>query len=206
MFSGLFEIHITVEPENNYIKLWYFCKIYEFKLLFAVYSNEESINNQYMLSKYSNKDSYDEIIYKMETICDLLEFHKIKIIRKKIEIIGINEFIPQSDNDYLSLKKVYDFSIYYFEFHIKIIGDYYKCLDLIKSYKNCNISVNLCSSSKEIILTVRSYSGFISASKYKNLIFNYLKEKGIKFIDCLQQEFVIYDTNLELDNSWISKL
>ena len=56
--DGLFEIHITVNPHDNYVELLQFVKKYErikgMKLIHAV-SREK--NNQYMIAYFTNKRS-----------------------------------------------------------------------------------------------------------------------------------------------------
>src|ERR1700681_3204676 len=54
-FNGVFEVHITVDPESNYVKLIDYIgnsKHHSMKIVYAVSTQK---NNQYMLSYFTRK-------------------------------------------------------------------------------------------------------------------------------------------------------
>ena len=66
------------------------------------------------------------------------------------------------------------------------------------------MSVNLCSSSRKPLITIRKYDmGKDEAMEQKNLILDNLKQQGFKFEDQLQEEFSVYDDFSSVDNGWL---
>jgi hypothetical protein len=214
--NGIFEIHVTIDPENNYFKLVNFIKRFEkekgFKIVFAISS---VANNQYMLSHFTRKTDEQEAINSANQIAADLTEEGIKVLRVKVE--GHNaKGTPQTNKDYIEVEK-YLTQKYnnkcgkpYFEFHVKVADhknrtDYFKNLEeAVRQYNGVAISYNLCSSNRKPLLTIRVYnSGFITAQQYKDKVMNELKDIGYIFEDNLQQEFSLYDTNSELDKNWL---
>lgn len=214
--DGVFEIHITIDPENNYVKLLQFVKkmskTTNLKIVFAV---SEVKNNQLMISHFTRKNSEKEAILTAKKFeSDMVAFG-IKVLRVKIESHNTGS-IPLTKKDYQNfyeyLKTKYEDSCGkpYFEFHVKIGNntineDYLQSLQTdIKNYKGVAVSYNFCSSNCKPLLTIRVYDeGYQMSQKYKDNILDSLKLKGYIFEDKIQTEFSVYDTNENLDNGWL---
>lgn len=201
-FSGLFEIHLTVESDN-YIELWKIARKNNYKLIHAV----SKYGNQYMISKFSNRNSLEEILQKTDEVKKTLV--SLNIIRTKIEMYPGSTGIPETCEEYKELSEKLSDDEYsdtiYFEFHLKVDGgDYEELNEICKKSSTARskifISVNLCSKDKDIILTIRTFNGRKKAIEVKNNFLNKLKELGYKFKDKIQEEFCIHDDNLDLDN------
>lgn len=102
-FSGLVEIHITIDPQSNYIPLWKFTRENECKLIYAC-SEDGQNPNQYMISKFTNKNSLDEMMEKIRILEDKLTTDKIHILRSKIELMVSSEGVPKTEEDYQKVK------------------------------------------------------------------------------------------------------
>lgn len=214
--DGVFEIHITVDPENNYVKLMKYVnkmnKTTNMKIVFAV-SNVK--NNQLMISHFTRKDDEKEVIQIAKHFENQMTTYGLKVVRVKIECHNtIKMPLTKIDYDniykYLSNKYENCCGKPYFEFHIKIGNNinneqYLETLeDDIKSYSNVAISYNIYSNNCKPLLTIRIYdNGYQYAQKYKDKILNDMKSKGYVFDDKIQSEFSIYDTNESLDNGWL---
>jgi hypothetical protein len=212
--NGIFEIHITVHPKNDYTKLLKYVNDRKherkFKLVFAV----SGTNNQYMLSYFTRKDNEDVAIKSAKDTAKDLEKNDISVARIKVECHDVSN-LPVTDNEYEEMKN-YLIQKYnnkcgkpYFEFHCKISTNYYIDLDeleqVVKCYDKCAISYNLCGFSKNPILTIRIYDvGFANAEKCKDTIMNGLKKSGYIFEDKIQTEFSVFDSNPQLDAGFIT--
>jgi|GEM_PF-6218103 hypothetical protein len=210
--SGTFEIHITIDPKNNYVKLLDFIEARKYQRKFKlVYAVSSAKNNQYMLSYFTHKSDDKLAVNSALDIAKDLEKNNIVVIRVKIEAHDASN-IPTTDRDYralikhLSAKYNHQSSKQYFEFHCKVN---HPELDLeqlerdISNYKATAISYNLCSSNKNPLLTVRVYdAGLTNAIAYKNTVMNHLKRYGYVFEDKIQQEFAVYDSGSTVDDGW----
>ena len=215
--DGVFEIHITIDPENNFVKLLQFAKkmskTTNLKIVFAV---SEVKNNQLMIGHFTRKNTEKEAIQTAKQFeADMIAFG-IKVLRVKIESHNTGT-VPLTKKDYVKfydyLKTKYEGQCGkpYFEFHVKIGNNtinenYMQALENdIKYFKSVAISYNLCSSNCKPLLTVRVYDeGYQMAQKYKDEVLDSLKLKGYVFEDKIQTEFSIYDSNSNLDNGWLN--
>lgn len=214
MFEGLFEVHITIDHQNNFLKLLEFQKKYvQRKGMKLVFAASSICNNQYMISYFTNKKSESIVIE------NALEFKKemgelgIKVLRVKVE--GYNcKGIPYTNTDYQIAKKYIQDNYPnsnnpYFEYHVKMANSNLFTFDQIEEALKCfngnvAMSVNLCSSSKKPLITIRKYDeGRDNALNYKNYVLDYLKERGFKFENQLQEEFSVYDDNSSIDSGWL---
>jgi hypothetical protein len=215
-FDGIFEIHITVDAQNNYVKLLeyidYKKKIRKIKIVHAVSSVG---NNQYMLSYFTRKeDDLFAVESAKATANELLNLYNIKVLRVKVESHNVDG-TPLTLNDYNNVSKYLNVKYNnecnkpYFEFHCKVdfsteFEDIASLESDVKSYNGCAISHNLCSANRKPLLTVRVYDeGFLFAQKYKDKVMNDLKSKHYIFDDKIQQEFSIYDSCPNLDVNWL---
>lgn len=214
--DGIFEYHITVDPQDNYVKLLEYLKEYEkmrgLKVVFAVSSQK---NNQYMLSHFTRKNDDRTAIEGANQIANEMRQFGLKVVRIKVESHGAKG-IPMTKKDYQMFHKYliekYDNAAGqpYYEFHVKVSANksnpaYYEQLEHdIRQFRGVAISYNLCSQTRMPLLTVRVYDeGFILAIKYKDHVIDTLKTLGYVFDDKIQQEFSLYDTCSNLDDGWL---
>lgn len=216
VLNGVFEIHITVDPKDNFVKLLNFVKKYEkTKGMKVVYAVSSVKNNQYMLSYFTRKADDRLAVNSALYIAEELYNDEIEVIRVKVE--GHNVFgTPMTDSEYHSIKE-HLYQKYehmcgkpYFEFHVKVSNNCLKdfCFNVLENdvvkYNNVAISYNMCSSERKPLLTIRVYNkGFLNAQKYKDMVLDELKELGYMFENKIQQEFSIYDSNSVIDSYWL---
>lgn len=125
-FDGVFEIHITVDPELNYVKLLDYVKQHEkqkgMKIVYAVSSKK---NNQYMLSYFTRKTDDQMAVDAANEIASELTTIGVKVLRVKVEghnCIGT----PQTTKDYNVVREYLQNKYHgkagspYFEFHVKV--------------------------------------------------------------------------------------
>lgn len=217
--TNLHEIHITVDHENNYVKLISFVNQYENKYkkkIKIVHAVSNVSNNQYMVSHFVNANKIDAI-NKAKEISNEMKKFGITVLRVKVELRSIIN-MPQDIIQYYQIQNyLHDMfkelsSKCYFEFHLKLKMINNKKLfnidnmeDDVKKYKNVAISYNLCSANMKPLLTIRLYDiGYIEAVNYKNKIVDNMKFLGYEFLEeYCQQEFSIYDDNPHIDNGWL---
>ena len=214
--SGVFEIHVTIDPHNNFVSLLNYVKQYEkmrgMKVVFAVSSAK---NNQYMLSYFTRKDDDKLAVDSANKTAAELRDLGIEVIRVKVE--GHNaEGTPMTTEDY-KLVKSYLQSKYdtcasqpYFEFHVKVSNrenDHlnYDILESdVRKYSGVSISHNLCSADRKPLLTIRVHDdGFLNAQSHKDYVMNDMKKIGYVFGDKIHQEFAVYDSNISTDHGWL---
>lgn len=214
--DGVFEIHITIDPENNYVKLLQFVKkMSKNTNLKIVYAVSEVKNNQLMISHFTRKKSEKDAIQTAKYFESEMCAFGIKVVRVKIESHNTG-CIPLTKKDYEKyceyIKKNYEgvSGKPYFEFHVKVGNNtinenYMECLNKdIKHFTGVAVSYNICSSNCKPLLTVRVYDeGYQMAQKYKDSVLENLKLKGYVFDDKIQTEFSVYDNNSDLDNGWL---
>jgi hypothetical protein len=213
--DGVFEIHITIDPENNYLSLLDYANQYEgMKVVYAISAVK---NNQYMLSYFTRKNDDKLAVEKALHMASELEAQRMNVVRVKVEGHGVNG-TPMSNEDYTRirnyLRKKYNKKCGnpYFEFHVKVSNKKLSYIDLEKHVNILTkdkdqftaVSHNLCSVIKQPLLTIRAYNcGYLDASAYKDFVIDNLKLKGYTFGDKIQQEFSIYDSNSMVDMGWL---
>lgn len=215
--KGVFEVHITVEHKHGYVQLLNYAKKHEkTKGMKVVFAASIKNNNQYMLSYFTRKDDDMIAVENAKKIVSELEHNGINVLRLKVEGHGVIG-TPITTEDYLGvshyLKNKYNGKngVPYFEFHAKVSNNTkfhnfcYENLERDAShYKNVAISHNLCSGTKLPLLTVRVYDvGFLEAQTYKDHVLERMKNLGYIFVDKIQEEFSIYDSNSSLDDGWL---
>lgn len=197
--ANIYEVHITIDPLSNYVKLLSFINEYRKYKLKPVFAVSSIKNNQYMLSYFTSYKNDIDVINNAEQLSIELEKYNIKVLRVKVESHNISKFA----NIKKSELKFYN----YFEFHIKVSksDSYEKLENDVKKYREVAISYNLCSKNLKPLLTIRIYNEeFENALIYRDKIIKELKDKYYEFENKIQQEFSIYDTNIELDKGWLN--
>jgi hypothetical protein len=211
MISGSFEIHITVDAENDYTRLWSFARVHKCKLILACASNG-IWPNQYMISYWTHKSTVEQAVYIAKGLAVIMdkEFN-IKVERVKVEALANSKGVPVTDNEYVTvsdyLQESYD-TIPYFEFHMKIEpkpDQIYE--DLKRDCEECGaaISINMCSTKKVPLVTLRYYGiGRDTADSYLTAFKQKLVVRGYPEPDSIQKEFSCYDNNVFIDADWIN--
>ena len=214
--DGIFEVHITVKHNDNYVKLLEFIKRYEkekgMKLIYAVSSKA---NNQYMISYFTRKDDDKLAVDSANKIAKEMIKEEIEISRIKVESHNTKN-TPQTDENYFQFHKYLEEKYGkscgkpYFEFHVKVNAhktkqSYFKDLEHeCTKFNGVAVSYNICGQNKKPLITIRLYDkGFLNAQHYKDHVIDTLKTIGYTFEDRIQQEFSIYDTNAEQDYGWL---
>ncbi len=216
MFSGLFEVHITVQiSDNNFITLLDFASKYKQKKgMKVVFAASTVGNNQYMVSYFTFQHSEQFAIEKANQFKQELEKDfGIHVLRVKVEGHSATN-IPQTTEVYQQAK-AYIATHYpnsnkpYFEFHAKVSNveqfGYSKLNDFMKLFDgSVAMSINLCSASKKPLITIRKYEvGYQEAKEYKDAVLEQLKKEGLLFEPKLQEEFSVYDDYPQIDKGWL---
>jgi len=217
--ANLHEIHITINNENNFVKLISFVNKYEFtnkKKLKIVYAVSNVSNNQYMISHFINANSMDAI-KKAKQIADEMVDFGIIVLRVKVEQRSTSS-MPQNKTQYYDVQNYLRGNIgeplskCYFEFHLKLKMINNKSMFSIENMekdakinKNVAISYNLCSANMKPLLTIRLYdTGYIEAVNYKDKVISEMENLGYEFLEeYCQQEFSVYDNNSSIDDGWL---
>lgn len=200
--EGLFEIHITVDPDQiDLLRL--FCLDQKLKPILAVASIGKN-PNQLMISKFK-RGTFKEIIQRMDQLQKEMEDFGLKIVRKKIESMAHNKGVPQRINLHFEGKE------YYFEFHLKYAienSKQYREIEKIAIENDCGVSFSAFKENIKALFTIRiaGFCGFENAEKQKNKIIDKLKEKGFHTHDQIQQEFSVFDSNPEYDDGWLKTI
>jgi hypothetical protein len=212
MISGTFEIHITVNAENDYTRLWSFARLHKCKLILAAASNG-IFPNQYMISKWVHKSSLDDAVTKAkEYAAIMIKDFQIKVERVKVEAIANAQGVPVTDEEYATISnylcdKYNNNTTPYFEFHMKVEPKNDETFADMKA--NCEnigaaISINMCSAKKIPLVTLRYYGiGRENAETNLTSFKDKLVKMGYTEPDSIQKEFSCYDDNVSIDKDWI---
>lgn len=208
--NGKFEIHVTVSTESD---LEYFKKTCETSkeiiikpVLIELPYGETA--TQLMTSSSLNGTFFD-VFKDMKLVVAHLEKNDFKVIRKKIELkIENSQGIPQT------LDEMCDFpSSNYFEYHIKVAypegKDLSELAKLAKTYE-AHLSRSALkqladSKVKERFLTLRFYNLPLSETNLRrDLLIENLRTNNWE-VAKIENEYAVYDTNVDIDRGWISK-
>ena len=89
-FDGVFEVHITVDPQNEFVGLLNYVKNHQVsKGMKVVFAASFIKNNQYILSYFTRKDNDKLVVDEANKIAQELEKAKIKVMRVKVEGHGV---------------------------------------------------------------------------------------------------------------------
>ena len=200
LIEGLFEIHITVNPEQIY-ELRIYCLEKNIKPILAC-SETGKNKNHLMISKWKNGNEEEAIQRAKEMAEEMKNEYKLKIERVKVEAIIHNKGIPQNINENENN---------YFEFHLKYSINYRNEIKKIieKFNKNycgmCGLSFSAFKETINLLITLRVNGklGAINAEKLKDELINKLKSENIHTNNEIQKEYAIYDTNIDYDEGWL---
>lgn len=207
--DGVFEIHITVDPVGNFVRLLNYVR--QRKGMKIVFAASHAANNQYMLSHFTRKEDDALAVECANRMAAELGAAGVRVLRVKVE--GHNaKGTPFTTADYVAFEKYLNVKYEgkagkpYFEFHAKVADnvDSEELERCVKQFEGVAVSYNLCGTTKKPLLTIRVYgTGFMNAQQYKDTVMNCMKAQGYKFEDNIQQEFSVYDSNPGLDKGWL---
>lgn len=203
--NGIFEVHITVKCDTNDEMNFFLecCNKNNVKPIIIQLSNGENAQ-QVMTSSFITGLYKDEILYKTKALVNKLFANTVlqnKIVRVKIESLARNNGVPVLDNDEEDK---------YFEFHYKIViksdDEYNFIKKFVKDY-DARISSNAFKHNQEnnvkhYFITKRVHSsGQEYAMKQHFLLNEALSNNGFTPLKS-EAEFVVFDSNYNLDNGW----
>lgn len=205
-FTGEFETHITVNLNNNIDgieRLHGWCIDRNLKFLHILLDRGVS-RSQPMLTRHGRGNFADELKI-ANSLSQELTAEKFPVVRIKIEAAPGNQDVPQSDVE--ALAHPID---RYFEHHVKLLLEFSTDilpLQEIARQHSAHLSRNAVQirldGCQERFVTQRCMGvGRIEAKKQLQLLLDAIESCGYGSID-LEQEFVIYDSNLALDLGWI---
>jgi hypothetical protein len=212
-FTGEFETHITVAIDNfggakqiNEIceELQQWCIKHHLKFLHILL--DQGVNqSQPMLTRRGMGKAIDEL-EKAKKISQALAFAGFSVTRIKIEAAPWSQGIPRSNAEVLNCS-----TDQYFEHHIRLLLSPKTDLQHLKNIAqehSAHISRNALKirqdNYQERFITQRCIAmGQVEANHQLEILSDAIKE--YKIIN-QEQEFVIYDNNLDLDHGWIKLL
>jgi hypothetical protein len=228
--SGLFEIHISVQPWQIW-KLRNFCNMYnECKFGCSEHSkskmkpilacgNTGDNQNQLMIGLFMHGSNHRNVILEAEKIAIMMTGFEINIDRIKVEACAGNEGVPVNHNRVLTNPGNY------FEFHLKsnahqlqwneITGKLVKltsdaCEKTIEtiatlSYVQVGASFSAFHDNPKLIVTIRmsAVNGRAAADELLENFLSTATSYNYQFHSGIQREFSVYDNNPEYDNRWL---
>ena len=201
--KGIFEIHITIQCDGDSDMSLFLerCRLHNINPIIIELSNGDYVK-QVMTSSFIVGQYKDEIMEKTKaTVRKLFENTVLydKIVRVKVESLARNPGVPLDSNDEVDK---------YFEFHYKIVikdaEDYDKVRNMIKPFGgrlSRNAFKNL-ETNKHYFITKRVHNGgqIRALAEYKELN-DVLCAGGYAPIKS-EAEFVVFDSNYNLDSGW----
>lgn len=198
--EGLHEIHISTDPEHIAL-LRLYCKDRKIKPILAV-SLSGDYRNQLMISKFTNGTAL-EVIDKAFIIKKDMENYGLKVFRVKVEAMMNNKGCPKEDEKPIRMED-------YWEFHLKLDIDNsteLKKLQNVAKKHGCGISYNVFKRELEPLITLRVYNrSYNQAMKLKAYLIEDIKLAGFVCNNGIQQEFSIFDTNIDMDKNWLPSI
>ena len=200
MITGIFEVHLITKPEYQPALFGYITNLKENKNLIrprptcahALYGDYPI---QPMLTFMINGSSemVTSVVKEIETD---MQNKNIPIIRTKIESMAHNKgVIDKCYNDH------------YFEFHFKVkinsTKEWNKLVELIVPYGG-HLFYNPYSKTLDPIMTIRSYDSLTELENIYSLLVKILEDNNFYIIE-LEQEYSVYDSNVDLDKNWLFK-
>ncbi len=204
-FTGELETHLTIclSKTKTVAELQEWGKVYDLKCLHIILDRGD-VSSQPMLTRRASGKLTDEIGTALR-LKELLIADGFQVIRIKIEAAPWNEDVPRSSAEIInpSTEK-------YFEKHIRILinsqAEHTELLETVKRHA-AHLSRNALRQDsegfEERFVTQRNWSIGYSESRQKlNELLQEIRALNYPVID-VEEEYVIYDTNLKIDAGWI---
>lgn len=204
-FTGPFETHITVSVKDldEVEKLHQWSADRGLKCL-HILLDRGTTPSQPMLTRWGEGSLTDEL-ERVKELCHVLQAEGFSVVRIKTEVAADHPGVPQNKNEAMNYT-----ADRYFEHHIKVLVPPLTSLSpLIKTVEPycAHLSRNalkMCQDeSQERFVTQRcSGVGRREAQKQLKHLLQAIADLNTPIID-IEQEFVVYDSNFELDRDWI---
>jgi hypothetical protein len=208
-FTGEFETHITVSLDNNLDRidrLQQWCSDRDLKFLHILLDRGVS-TSQPMLTRRGRGDFAGEFKIANE-LSQALAAEGFSIVRIKIEAAPWNQGVPQLDAEAIA-----HHANRYFEHHVKLsiesTTDLLPLRELAQQH-SAHLSRNALQTRSDVLqerfVTQRCMGvGRSKAKKQLQILVDSIESLGYHPID-IEAEFVVYDSNIELDIGWIQAL
>jgi hypothetical protein len=199
--SGVFEIHISVDPVQI-TKLRLFTMKNKMKPILAVAQHGQH-PNQLMISKWTT-GTVLEAVSRAKEIADQLKDDGLDVVRVKVEAMAHNKGVPQEPNGDADPS-------HYFEFHIKIPIEEHRSwqeLEDLAAASRCAVSFNAFKDTVAALVTMRvsASRGYREAETMKDSLLAALKGGGFVAGGEVQKEFSVFDSLPEYDAGWLPTL
>lgn len=206
-FSGELETHLTVSLKGteSIRELQKLAEIHNLKCLHIILERGDT-TSQPMLT-WRAQGGLTSQTEKAQNLKEIISAAGFPVIRTKIEAAPWNEDVPQTESE---LQKQSDGR--YFESHIRILLDLQaknRRIKEIAERHSAHFSRNAFrepqNGFEERFVTQRNWNVWYSESNRKlNDLLNEIKNSGYTVID-VEEEFVVFDSNLEIDRGWIKE-
>jgi hypothetical protein len=207
-FSGEFETHITVNlnsvDEINILQKWGMERGFKF---LHILLDRGLTASQPMLTRRGSGNFKDELKIAVDS-CQKLQTEGFSAVRIKIETPPWNQGVPQSN---IKAKNLPDDR--YFEHHIKLLlepsADLATLTEIAEQHA-AHLSRNALQTrndgNREQFITQRcKFVGHLEAGQRLQKLLEAIASLGHRAID-VEEEFVVYDSNLKVDDGWILDL
>ncbi|WP_315791272.1 hypothetical protein [Fischerella sp. JS2] len=205
-YTGTFEAHITVNAPNlsDRKKFSHFCQALSVKCI-LIELPQGVMRSQPMTASHHH-GRLKNVLTDVQGLVQKLLDAGFEVARIKIEAMVNNHDVPVTDEQAQALP-----ATNYFEFHVKVTLPASEDLQVLRKYcweHNAHLSTNALKHSvdgqQQRFITMRVYSvGHYSAQAHFYTLLSALKQKGWK-LSQPQQEYTVYDSNLNLDAGWFS--
>ncbi|KAF3891265.1 hypothetical protein DA73_0400032860 [Tolypothrix bouteillei VB521301] len=204
-YTGTFEAHITICAESRAtLQLFqHICQQLNVKCVLIELPNGVT-RSQPMTASY-HRGTLTQVWTEVHNLAQRICLAGFQVTRVKIEAMPYNQDIPVTDNE-VSQHPVTN----YFEFHIKALLSQETDLEGLRQHCakfGAHLSVNAfklnASGQHHRFITLRVYGlGRRSAQARFQALLTSLRARHILLVQP-QQEYTVYDSNLELDAGWL---
>ncbi|MDJ1172056.1 hypothetical protein PMG71_21730 [Roseofilum sp. BLCC_M154] len=204
-FTGPFETHITVSvkdlEEIEKLRQW---SAHQGLKCLHILLDRGFTPSQPMLTRWGEGRLSDELD-RVQELCQVLQVEGFTIVRIKTEVAADHPSVPQGTTDILNYTKYQ-----YFEHHIKVLlpplTSLNPLIERVEPYC-AHLSRNALKmrqdSYQERFVTQRCRGvGRQEAEEQLKHLLQAIADLNIPILD-IEQEFVVYDSNFELDRDWI---
>lgn len=193
--TGLFEIHVTVGEEKIHDFRLY-CEVNKYKTIYAL-QRGAAVPHQLMLSKWTNGTEEKAVNKAKEIEADLVK-KGFRVLRTKVESMAHNDGVLE---DSLEGKPGR-----YFEYHLAVpcdAGDYEQLI-AVAAEVGAMVSYSFMKRPFTPLITIRYYGSRPEAETHKGKVVDHIKAGGFRTNDGIAQEYAVYDTDLTIDDGWLS--
>jgi hypothetical protein len=201
-FEGVFDIHLTVDAGNDVDRLNHWARANEVKFTHIVLARG-AVRSQPMLTIAGRGTLTEQRGVAAACTAKLLG-EAFTVVRVKIEAAPWNEDVPQDRTAATALRGCY------FEHHVKVVvpGDLTALAEMAGAH-SAHVSRNARRTrgdgTHERFVTQRCRGvGLPTARRRFEALLDALEVGGFAVLEA-EQEFVVYDDNLDIDHGWIEE-